>query len=137
MALGLALWCLHVEIKPIRLSVGSFRKLLDEVKLYCPEFRDPGASSAGKIKFNLQMVACIVGWLGLVYFPADPTAILLMACTLFAARHFGDRSLGWHRQEYMSILWSYFALLYGHEPKLDAITADDPDCDLLQFGKSA
>ncbi len=109
-AFGLAIWCLHVELKLIRLSLGPFRKLLDEVKQYSPDFRDPGASTAGKVKFNLQMLACVIGWVGLVYFPADPTAILLMAITLFAARTFGDKSLGWHRREYMVIAWMNYII---------------------------
>ncbi len=99
-AIGLALWCLHVELKLIRLSLGPFRQILAVLKQYDPEFSDPGAFLEGKIKFNLQMAACVIGWLGLIWLPADPTAILLMAITLFAARRYGDKSLGKHRNEF-------------------------------------
>lgn len=112
-ALGLALWCLHVELKLIRLSVGPFRKLLDSLKSFDPDFQDPGAHTFGKIKFNLQMLACIVGWAGLIYFPSDPTAILIMAIVLFAARHFGDKSLGWHRSEFAWLSVVNFILISG------------------------
>ncbi len=99
-AIGLALWCLHVELKLIRLSVGPFRRLLIVLKHFDPEFSDPGAFTSGKIKFNLQVAACAIGWAGLIWLPADPTAILLMAIILLAARSFGDKSLGMHRQEF-------------------------------------
>lgn len=117
-AIGLALWCLHVELKLIRLSVGPFRKLLNTLKHYNPDFADPGAFLSGKIKFNLQMAACVVGWLGLIWFPADPTAILMMAIVLLAARRFGDMSLGMHRQEYQWLMvvaiWLQNPPRWGH-----------------------
>jgi phosphatidylglycerophosphate synthase len=117
-AIGLALWCLHVELKLIRLSVGPFRKLLKVLKYYNPDFTDPGAFLSGKIKFNLQMAACVIGWLGLIWFPADPTAILLMAIVLLAARRFGDMSLGMHRQEYYCLavvaIWLQNPPRWGH-----------------------
>ncbi|MBA3679311.1 CDP-alcohol phosphatidyltransferase family protein [Candidatus Saccharibacteria bacterium] len=106
---GFALWCLWVELKLIRLAVGPFRRLLDGLKQFDPDFEDPGAFTVGKIKFNLQMLACVAGWLGLVYFPSDPTAILAMALILNASRSFGDKSLGKHREEYVWLLVVYMA----------------------------
>lgn len=110
MLVGFAAWCLHVEIKLIRLATGPFRKLL---KLFPVE--DPGAFIYGKIKFNLQMIACIGGWIGILYRPQNPAGIVFTILTLMIARRFGDKSLGWHRQEYMFIysmyLWNrYFSI---------------------------
>jgi phosphatidylglycerophosphate synthase len=114
-AFGLALWCLHVERKLISLSIGKFKDLLKVLKYYDPNFSDPGAFWVGKVKFCLQMAACIVGWLGLIWFPADPTAILLMTIILFAARSYGDKSLGMHRQEYITLL--VVAIILQNTPK--------------------
>lgn len=132
-AFSLALWCLHVELKLIRLSIGPFRKLLNEVKSYAPEFSDPGASTAGKIKFNLQIVACVIGWIGLIHFPTDPTAILLMAIMLFAARSFGDKSLGWHRQEYMVIAWTNLMIKLNPEFR----SSRRPNSNILRLERPA
>lgn len=114
-AFGLALWCLHVEFKLIRLSVGPMRKLFDVLKFYNPDFTDPGAFLPGKIKFNLQMLACVVGWLGLIWFPANPIAILAMAIVLFAARWYGGKSLNMHRDEYVCLL--AVAIMLQNQPR--------------------
>lgn len=124
-AIGLALWCLHVELKLIRLSVGPFRRLLIVLKSYDPEFSDPGAFISGKIKFNLQVAACAIGWAGLIWFPADPTAILLMVIILFAARSFGDKSLGMHRQEFAWL--AVVAIILQNSTGLKEITSTDSD----------
>lgn len=124
-AIGLAFWCLHVELKLIRLSVGPFRRLLIVLKHFDPNFSDPGAFTSGKIKFNLQVAACAIGWAGLIWLPADPTAILLMTIVLFTARRFGDKSLGMHRQEFAWL--AVVALILQNFSGLREITRSNTD----------
>lgn len=136
-AIGLAVWCLHVELKLIRLAIGPFRKLLDSLKTFDPEFCDPGAHTFGKIKFNLQMLACIVGWSGLVFFASDPTAILVMTIVLFAARHFGDKSLGWHRNEYAWLFVVNFILLEcKRRPELSLLQSQPRQDNVIPIRKT-
>ncbi len=137
-AIGLALWCLHVELKLIRLSVGPFRRLLITLKKFDPEFADPGAFLSGKIKFNLQVAACAIGWAGLIWFPADPTAILLMTITLFAARSFGDKSLGMHRQEFAWLAVVAFVLQnFSHLREITITDTVEPSDNVYPFRKPA
>lgn len=137
-ALAFALACLFVEYRLIVLSLGKFNQLIKILKVYNPNFTQPGAFLAGKIKFNLQMAACAVGWLGLIWFVADPTTIFVMAILLFAARNYGYKSLALHQNEYIWLL--VVAIVLQNIPDLRTITIekhDDPPDNIYPIRKSA
>ncbi|MBI2798603.1 CDP-alcohol phosphatidyltransferase family protein [Candidatus Saccharibacteria bacterium] len=89
-------WVFHVELNLVKVST----KLIAPMVLRM-EVAHPGANVWGKIKFNVQMAAFLVGFMFLIHDPTNQFGPVTTVVLLGIARWLADKSLTRHRWEYI------------------------------------